>query len=142
MKVYLDNCVLSRPFDDQKQARIKKETEAVLALQDLIRSGAIELVWSYIVDFEVSKNPFDERRRSADDWKSFSIAEIGPSERIVVTAKQLRELGLKEIDSLHVAAAVESEVDYFLTTDDGILGKIERFQNLLISNPVQFLAAR
>jgi len=32
MKLYLDTCCLQRPLDDQRQARIRLETEAILAL--------------------------------------------------------------------------------------------------------------
>jgi hypothetical protein len=43
MKVYLDNCALNRPFDDQSQERIRIETEAVvLVLSHLERMG---LAW-------------------------------------------------------------------------------------------------
>ena len=36
MKIYLDNCCFNRPFDDQKQLRIKLETEAKLDIQKRI----------------------------------------------------------------------------------------------------------
>lgn len=39
MKVYLDNCSLNRPFDDQSNYRIRIEAEAKLYVQDLIRGG-------------------------------------------------------------------------------------------------------
>jgi len=32
MKLYLDTCCLQRPLDDQRQARIRLEAEAILAL--------------------------------------------------------------------------------------------------------------
>ena len=62
MKIYLDNCCFNRPFDDQSQLRILLESEAKLRIQENIRSSTFELVWSYILDFENSKNPFRERR--------------------------------------------------------------------------------
>jgi hypothetical protein len=62
MKLYLDNCCFNRPFDDQKQLRIKLETEAKLKIQEDIRFGLHQLVWSYILDYENSMNPFRERR--------------------------------------------------------------------------------
>lgn len=139
MKVYFDNCILNRPFDDQEQIRIKKEPEAILEIKALIQSGSLLLVWSYIIDFEVSRNPLAERRRAAEEWRSFASVEVGPSATIPETANQLRKFGLKEIDSLHIAAAIESKSKYFLTTDDGILGKIERFQDLVIAGPIQFV---
>ena len=62
MKVYLDNCCLNRPFDDQTQLRIRLESEAKLKVQEEIRAGKLQLAWSYILDYENRKNPFQERR--------------------------------------------------------------------------------
>ncbi len=63
MKIYLDNCCFNRPFDGQSQLRILLELEAKLRIQENIRSGSFELVWSYILDYENSQNPFRERRK-------------------------------------------------------------------------------
>ena len=48
MRVYLDNCMFNRPFDNQSQIRIRLESEAKLYIQDKIKSKVIELVWSYL----------------------------------------------------------------------------------------------
>jgi hypothetical protein len=58
MLIYLDMCCFNRPFDDQSQARIRFETEAKLLLQQHVREGGLSLVWSYILDYENSLNPF------------------------------------------------------------------------------------
>lgn len=42
MRVYLDNCCYNRPFDSQTQLRVRLETEAKLAIQALMRAGALE----------------------------------------------------------------------------------------------------
>ena len=60
MKVYLDNCCLNRPFDDQSSLIIKFETDAKLRVQELIKQGEISLVWSFVLDYENDANPFDE----------------------------------------------------------------------------------
>ena len=62
MKVYLDNCCLNRPFDDQTQLRIRLESEAKLKVQEEIRAGKLQLAWSYILDYENRKNPLQESR--------------------------------------------------------------------------------
>ncbi|MFN0197095.1 MAG: PIN domain protein, partial [Planctomycetaceae bacterium] len=33
MRIYLDNCCFNRPFDDQRQIRVRLETEAKLCIQ-------------------------------------------------------------------------------------------------------------
>jgi hypothetical protein len=67
VRVYLDNCCLNRPFDDQRQMRVRLEAEATLCIQEHSRRGTLELVWSYMLDFENAANPFEDgARRSAD----------------------------------------------------------------------------
>ena len=60
MRVYLDNCCFNRLFDDQRQLRIRLEAEAKLYIQEAILGGKLELVWSYILDYEDAANPFDD----------------------------------------------------------------------------------
>ena len=76
MKIYLDNCCFNRPFDDQNQIKIKIETEAILYIQEKIIDKKHELVWSYMLDYENSFNPFPERRTSIENWKEYSQIDI------------------------------------------------------------------
>lgn len=43
MKIYLDNCCLNRPFDNQNQPHIHLETEAIILIMQKIIQG--EYVW-------------------------------------------------------------------------------------------------
>lgn len=52
VKIYLDNCCYNRPYDDQSQLRIHQEAEAKLYVQDKIAKGELELVTSFMLDFE------------------------------------------------------------------------------------------
>jgi len=61
MRIYFDNCCYNRPFDDQRQLRIRLESEAKLEIQAKILERKYELAWSYIIDFENELNPFDSR---------------------------------------------------------------------------------
>ncbi|MGH9948936.1 MAG: PIN domain-containing protein, partial [Pyrinomonadaceae bacterium] len=121
MRVYLDNCVFNRPFDDQQQSRIKLETKAVLEIRRRVEIADIELVWSYIIDVENSRNPLAARRESIDSWRNLALIEVEPSIKIVSLSLELRNLGLDDLDSLHIACAIEAKSGYFITTDDGIL---------------------
>ena len=69
MRIYLDNCCLNRPCDDQRQMRVRLEAEATLCIQEHIRSGTLELAWSYILDFANAANPFEERRTTISGWR-------------------------------------------------------------------------
>ena len=74
MLIYLDMCCFNRPFDDQSQTRIRFETEAKLELQERVRKKELQLVWSYVLDYENSYNPFAERLASILLWRS--LAEV------------------------------------------------------------------
>jgi len=45
--------------------------------------------------------------------------------------------GVRENDALHVACAIESQCEYFITTDDGLLNK--DIENIKIINPIDFV---
>jgi len=139
MKLYLDNCCFNRPFDDQSQLRIRLEAEAKLKVQEDVRSGIYELVWSYILDYENSKNPFRERREQIAKWRTHSAADIQADEDILRLAGTLNKHGIKKIDSLHIACAVKAGADCFLTTDDAVLKKATLIQEIHITDPIGFI---
>ena len=104
MKIYLDNYCFNRPFDDQSQLRIRLESEAKLQIQEDIRLGTYKLVWSYILDYENSKNPFRERREQIAKWRAYSEEDIEENKAVVAVATVINQLGIKKIDSLHLGA--------------------------------------
>jgi hypothetical protein len=53
--------IYNRCFDDQSQLRIRLETGAIEGIFELAESGGLELVWSFMLDYENSLNPQDER---------------------------------------------------------------------------------
>jgi len=138
MKVYLDNCCFNRPFDDQSHVRILLETEAKLAIQDRIRSGALDLVWSYVMELENTANPFEDRRTNISTWRSVALVDISESDKIVVRAESLADLGFRAKDALHISCAIEASCQVFLTTDNGILNKGGLVPELAIINPVDY----
>jgi predicted nucleic acid-binding protein len=139
MKLYLDNCVFNRPFDDQSNIKILLDAEAKLKIQENIRLGLYELVWSYILDYENEKNPFQERREQIRQWKKYANTDIEASDQLIHLAKSLNQKGLKEIDALHVACAITAGADYFLTTDKGILKKSAIIEDISIKDPIDFI---
>jgi len=139
MKIYLDNCCFNRPFDDQSQLRILLESEAKLRIQENIRSGTFELVWSYILDYENSQNPFRERREQIIKWRTYSENDIEESEDVLNIASMIMKHGIKKLDSLHLACAIKANTDYFLTTDDGVIKKAKHIKNIQIVDPIGFI---
>jgi hypothetical protein len=63
-RIYLDNCCLNRPYDDQTILRNYLEAEAKIYIQLEIVNEILELAWSYMIDYEIYFNPFNEPPRS------------------------------------------------------------------------------
>lgn len=139
MRLYLDNCMFNRPFDDQSNIAILLETEAKLKIQEHIRLGRYELVWSYILDYENAKNPFRERREQIAKWRRYARSDIEATEEIVHLALSFSLLGLKKFDALHLACAIAGKADYFLTTDKGILKRSGAVEGIQIKDPIDFV---
>jgi len=139
MKVYLDNCCFNRPYDDQSHLRIRLEAEAKLKIQEEIRNGIFKLVWSYILDYENSKNPFRERKEQIAKWRIYAVEDIAENEEVLDVAKILQGHRINNIDSLHIASAINAGADYFLTTDAGILKKAMLVQRIRVTDPIGFI---
>jgi predicted nucleic acid-binding protein len=139
MRIYLDNCALNRPFDDQSYIRIRLETEAKLYLQEKIKSREVEFIWSYILDIENDQNPFEEKRRTIEKWKKFAIVDIEETESIVKAANKLVKYGIKTKDALHVSSAITGKADYFITTDDHLLKKLSAINAIKSGSPVDIV---
>ena len=139
MKVYLDNCCYNRPYDDQSYLRISLESQAKLYVQHLIREKKLDLVTSYVLDYENSRNPNASRRDTISDFFENAVEHIGSdkNDEILPIAKKIQATGVKTADSCHVACAEYAGCDYFLTTDDRILKY--HSDKTRIMNPVQFI---
>ena len=92
MKIYLDCCCFNRPFDDQSQLRIRLEAEAKLKIQEEIRAGNFQLVWSYILDYENSRNPYQERKIRIGGWKKYAAQDIHESKEVLERANSLNQV--------------------------------------------------
>jgi hypothetical protein len=124
--VYLDLCCLNRPFDDQHQARVRLEAEAVLGLIELARHG--ELIWigSDILDLESSRNPDVDRRRRVEALLSCATSRVATGERERKRGRDLEALGFAPFDALHLACAESAGAQVLLTTDDRLRGRAQR----------------
>jgi len=139
MLVYLDLCCFNRPFDDQSSKSIFLETEAKLFIQDMIKINIIDLVWSYILEFENSANPDIDVMNSVFRWKLLSKKIIIQSQKIIDLAKDLHTKGFGIKDSLHIACSLEANADYFITTDKGIIKKTAKLEKVKLINPLEFI---
>ena len=72
-------------------------------------------------------------------WQKYAVADISESPDLLNHGKMFLEYGFKKYDSLHIACAIMGNVDYFITTDDGILRKSNRLEGIQIIDPIGFI---
>jgi hypothetical protein len=136
MRIYLDQCAYNRPFDDQSNIRNQLETTAKLYIQEQIRQGKYDLVWSYMSDLENGNNPNLENKNSIQLWENVAKYKCKSSENILAKGKQIEQNKIRPNDALHIACAIESQCKYFITTDDGLINK--GLNEIIIINPIDF----
>ena len=139
MRIYLDNCCFNRPFDDQKQLRIRLETEAKLDIQQRVLQKKVELAWSYILDFENEMKPFEQRKIAIRRRKAHASIDINETEQVLEIAKRFSQIGFKSKDSLHLACAIAMDCEYLLTTDDQLIKKAAGLDEIKVSDPIDFV---
>lgn len=121
MRIYLDMCSIQRPLDDRTQLRVQVEAEAVLGIVAFCESGRAELVDSDALRFETARNPYPDRRSFTEETLSTAKHFISSSSAVEQRSREYVENGVKALDSLHLASAVEAGADYFCTCDDRLL---------------------
>ena len=143
MKIYLDACCWSRPFDNQVQPRIRLEAEAVLSIIVRSRVGELTLAASEALEFELSRMP------DADKLKKVRSLYSAASERLLYTEETKKRAlffqrqGVKPLDSVHLALAEEYRYDVLLTTDDSLFAAATRSDAAVrVDNPAAWLMGR
>lgn len=142
MKVYLDACCLSRPFDDQSQPRVRLETEAIALILEKLHKREWEWIGSDILFHEVGQNPDLENSQRALLFAALAHQFVETTEKILRRAEELEEAGFDPYDAIHLSSAELGKADIFLTTDDQILKVAARKKILLsftVENPVKWL---
>ena len=136
-RIYLDNCCFNRPYDDQTHLRIYLETQAKLHVQNMVYEKKIELVWSFILTFENSRNIYNAKKIAISQWENFSSFFVEKSGEIRQIAKEIMTTGIKAIDAAHVACAIVGNCDYFITVDKRLLKYHDK--RIIICNPIEFI---
>lgn len=141
-RIYLDVCCLNRPFDDQRQDRIRIEAEAVERILERLCMRRWEWMGSEFIQLEIGKTPVAERRHRLTLLASSAHRTISVGQAEADRASELETLGFKDFDALHIACAESGRADVFLTTDDRLLRLAERHAERLtvsVENPVSWL---
>lgn len=136
-RIYLDNCCFNRPYDDQANLNVHLEAEAKIFIQNEILKNTFELAWSFMMDYEITSNPFLDRKIAFLKWKNIAVVDIDPIEEILINGKNINQKNIKRKDALHIACAIKAKCEYFITTDNKILNK--DFSEIKIINPTDFI---
>ena len=141
LRIYLDNCSYNRPYDDQSNIQVQLEAQSKLYIQNEIKNGKYELVASYTLTYETSKNPFEMRRDAIEDFIAQNAKYYVDYDRapdITSIAKDIMTTGVKEKDAFHVASAIFSGCEYFISTDKRLLKY--KSDKIKLVTPVEFVA--
>jgi len=137
MRVYLDNCCFNRPYDNQNQILIRLETEAKLQIQQLILDNEIDLIWSFILHYENSDNPYADKKERIAVWESIAKEVVLFTAEISTIADNFLKIGVKSKDALHIACSIYAKASYFITTDKRLHNKPVDAVTLI--SPINFL---
>lgn len=142
MKIYLDVCCLNRPYDNQRQEKVRLESEAVLFIMTRFENAQWQWVSSEVVLDELLQTRDDERRRRLLNLNEKANVFLVVTDDDFRRAQQLSGLGFGGMDALHLACAEHANLDVFLTTDDKLLRRANRSAaqlNILVANPLNWL---
>ena len=142
MKIYLDVCCLNRPFDDQTQDRIHLEAEAILAVLNYSRISGWSVIGSDAIDFEIGRMPDHDKRLKVQILSTLHDVYVKVDAGVERRSMELKQVGLKALDALHVSCAERAKAEVFLTTDDHLLSKAVQNKKILkvkVENPLRWV---
>src|SRR5437870_5530988 len=120
-RVYLDMCSLKRPFDDQRQPRVREEAAAVAAIVARAEAAKIALVRSPAHLVENDANPQEDRRLAAALWIDGAAVNVPLDAEVEIRSGGLVALGFRPLDALHLAFAERAGARWFVTCDDELV---------------------
>lgn len=141
LKLYLDNCCYSRPFDDLRQEKNNLEAQAIKVIIDKYYKDEFEIYTSDALVLEMN-NIKDQIKRVKvlEVYNKLNLTNIKFSEKIKQRAIELRQYNIKDMDSLHIAYAESLNLDYFITTDRLLINASNRANlKIKVINPINFI---
>ena len=130
MRIYLDNCCLQRPLDDQTQPRIRVETEAVFAVLATVQGGEQSLLSSEALEYEVSRIPDEARRKDVLEVLALASERLQLTNISEALALTLEQKGMRAMDAIHLALASTAKADFFCTCEDRLFRKAKTISGL------------
>ncbi len=132
MRIYLDNCSLQRPFDDQSQLRIAEESEAIVEILSAFEVEILLLISSEVLQIEIDRISDEERKEASLQILKIAAESVPMTPDVLLRAFEFREYGIESFDALHLASAEAGRAEYFCTTDDKLLKRARKLNGLKI----------
>ena len=145
LKVYLDSCSINRLTDDQTQARIRTEAEAITRILDLVSAGEVTWIGSSFVRLELSRNSNPAKRTTSLDLLMLATEFAEPDPATYQRAFVLQAEGYGSFDALHLALAEQSGAEWLITVDDRFLNRAARRPGSplpTVLNPIDWIQRR
>lgn len=142
MRIYLDACCLNRLTDDQSQARIAEEAEAVEQTLHRLSANTVEWLSSAALEAETSRNPDSERRAEIQVLLLRATKTIPLDGQVIQRAEELEAVGYGGFDALRLSSAEAGGAEVLLTTDDRFIRRARRgvgSPRVRVVNPVEWL---
>jgi predicted nucleic acid-binding protein len=138
-RIYLDVCVLSRPYDDQAFLRIRIETEALNLILSKVKRGEFHLIVSPIHTEEIlSISDPVERIELQERLESLAKPLNIALEPVKDRAEELCKLNFGVADAAHVAYAEKCGAE-FVSCDDSLIKKCSKHGiKVWCGNPIAF----
>ncbi len=139
--IYLDYNCFQRGFDDLRQTRIKMEALACQEIFTQAEVNQVTLVWSFMHQDETLLCPFPQRKYAVLAIANVCQVKISPQVEIINLAKSFQQkTKLSSKDAIHMAAAEQSEADFFLSCDDNLIKQALKLNlQTAIMNPIDYI---
>jgi len=143
MKIYLDNCCYGRPYDDQTQAEIRAETNAIENIIRLAQWHCHVIFSSAALDNEINAikvNTPDKHTDILEFYKRVSTDRAILKKPILEHYAPLaQQAGIRKKDAIHLCFAISAGANYLVTTDKGFVkGAAKLRLPLFVINPLKF----
>ena len=140
MRIYLDTCCYNRRFDKNIPNELIKEKLAIYKIQKQIVQKKIHLVTSFMLHYEILQIKNKKQRESIEMFiKNNRKIYIGINfiEILDKKVENIIKSGIKHKDAYHLASAIFTECNYFITFDKKLL----KFQSdkIITISPVDFV---
>ena len=142
MKIYFDSCIYNRPYDDQTQAKIQNETNAIMDIINAIEDNNYIIYSSLAVEMEIEDNKNTEKLSDVMlFYNSVKPNKIKLDMTVDSRALELLEKhNIKYQDGLHIACCELEKVDYLLSTDKLFINASSRVGlSFKVINPKDFI---